>query len=177
MRRGKGTGCGVQGHACLLLRAWPAGPGVGDTGRVCRACREGRPGTPRGCPPPPRSSTGRLYARPILWNLNPYFQTSVRKDQNMRIPAGLQKPGRSLWRKITAEFDLENEPDKLELLYQAAKTADQIAELDEAAAEAPLTVKGSMGQPVISPFIAEARVQARPVGPAPGAYGVRGRHR
>ena len=77
----------------------------------------------------------------------------------MRVPAGLQKPGRSLWRKITAEFDLENEPDKLELLYQAAKTADQIAELDEAAAEAPLTVKGSMGQPVISLFIAEARVQ------------------
>ena len=77
----------------------------------------------------------------------------------MRVPAGLQKPGKALWRKITAEFDLENEPDRLELLYQAAKTADQIAELDEAAAEAPLTVKGSMGQPVISPFIAEARVQ------------------
>jgi hypothetical protein len=77
----------------------------------------------------------------------------------MRVPAGLQKPGRALWRKITGEFPLENEPDKAELLFQACKTADQIAELDEAAAEAPLTVKGSMGQPVISPFIAEARVQ------------------
>ncbi|BBX04309.1 hypothetical protein BST36_17335 [Mycolicibacterium moriokaense] len=77
----------------------------------------------------------------------------------MRCPAGLQKPGRTLWRKITGEFALENDPDKAELLYQACKTADQIAELDEAAAEAPLTVKGSMGQPVISPFIAEARVQ------------------
>lgn len=77
----------------------------------------------------------------------------------MRSPAGLEKQGRSLWRRITSEFDLENDPDKLELLFQACKTADQIAELDEAAAEAPLTVKGSMGQPVISPFIAEARVQ------------------
>lgn len=77
----------------------------------------------------------------------------------MRRPAGLKKQGRALWRQITAEFDLENEPDRLELLFQACKTADQIAELDEAAADAPLTVKGSMGQPVISPFIAEARVQ------------------
>jgi hypothetical protein len=77
----------------------------------------------------------------------------------MRTPAGLQAQGKALWKKITGEFDLETEPDRLELLFQACKTADQIAELDEAAAEAPLTVKGSMGQPVISPFIAEARVQ------------------
>jgi hypothetical protein len=77
----------------------------------------------------------------------------------MRTPAGLQAEGRSLWRRITSEFDLKGDPDKAELLKQACKTADQIAELDEAAAEAPLTVKGSMGQPVISPFIAEARVQ------------------
>lgn len=77
----------------------------------------------------------------------------------MRVPAGLQKPGKALWRRITSAFDLREDPDKAELLFQACKTADQIAELDEAAAEAPLTVKGSMGQPVISPFIAEARVQ------------------
>jgi hypothetical protein len=77
----------------------------------------------------------------------------------MRVPAGLHKPGKALWRRITSEFDLQNDPDKAELLFEACKTADQIAELDEAAAEAPLTVKGSMGQPVISPFISEARVQ------------------
>ena len=77
----------------------------------------------------------------------------------MRTPAGLRKPGKSLWQRITAEFDLSADPDKAELLAQACRVADQIAELDEAAAEAPLTVKGSMGQPVISPFIAEARVQ------------------
>lgn len=77
----------------------------------------------------------------------------------MRLPAGVGKSGRSLWRRITSEFDLRNDPDRAELLFQACKVADQIAELDAAAAEAPLTVKGSMGQPVISPFIAEARVQ------------------
>ncbi|ORB32024.1 hypothetical protein [Mycolicibacterium parafortuitum] len=77
----------------------------------------------------------------------------------MRCPAGLQAAGKRLWRSITAEFDLESDPDKAEILAQACRVVDQIAELDEAAAEAPLTVKGSMGQPVISPFIAEARAQ------------------
>lgn len=77
----------------------------------------------------------------------------------MRCPAGLQAAGRRLWRSITAEFELENDPDKAEILAQACRVVDQIAELDEAAAEAPLTVRGSMGQPVISPFIAEARAQ------------------
>jgi hypothetical protein len=77
----------------------------------------------------------------------------------MRSPAGLQTTGKRLWRTVTAEFDLEIEPHKVELLGQACRVADQIAELDEAAAEAPLTVKGSMGQPVISPFISEARAQ------------------
>lgn len=77
----------------------------------------------------------------------------------MRQPANLGKQGRSLWRRITAIFELESDPDKAELLAQACRVADIIAELDEAADEAPLTVKGSMGQAVISPFIAEARVQ------------------
>lgn len=61
----------------------------------------------------------------------------------MCTPAGLGKPGRKLWRKIAADFDVESYPDKAELLFQACKTADQIAELDEVAAEVPLTVKGS----------------------------------
>lgn len=77
----------------------------------------------------------------------------------MRSPAGLGAEGKRLWRKITAVFDLETDPDKAEILAQACRTADVIAELDEAGDEAPLIVKGSMGQPVISPFIAEVRVQ------------------
>ncbi|MBY0440846.1 MAG: hypothetical protein K2Q25_01725 [Mycobacteriaceae bacterium] len=47
----------------------------------------------------------------------------------------------------------------MQILTQSCRVADVIAELDEAADEAPLTVKGSMGQQVISPFIAEARAQ------------------
>lgn len=79
--------------------------------------------------------------------------------QKLRMPSGLAAAGKRLWRSITEEFDLENEPHKVQILREAARVADLIAELDDAAAEAPLTVKGSMGQPVISPFISEARVQ------------------
>jgi hypothetical protein len=77
----------------------------------------------------------------------------------MRSPAGLQSDGKRLWRQITAEFDLENDPHKRHILAQACRVVDVIAELDDAGAEAPLTVKGSMQQPVISPFISEARAQ------------------
>ncbi|MGB5794540.1 MAG: hypothetical protein WBH51_01965 [Mycolicibacter algericus] len=77
----------------------------------------------------------------------------------MRSPAGLQAQGKRLWKSVTAEFELENEPHKLQILAQACRVSDVIAELDEAADEAPLTVKGSMGQQVISPFISEARAQ------------------
>jgi hypothetical protein len=77
----------------------------------------------------------------------------------MRSPAGLGETGKKLWRSIHEVFDFSEEPGKVHLLTQACRVADIIAELDDAADEAPLTVRGSQGQPVIGPFIAEARVQ------------------
>jgi hypothetical protein len=77
----------------------------------------------------------------------------------VRTPAGLQPAGKKLWRSTVAVFDFTDEPHKVQILAQACRVADVVAELDEAADEAPLTVKGSMGQQVISPFIAEARAQ------------------
>lgn len=77
----------------------------------------------------------------------------------MRTPAGLGPAGGRLWRSTVDVFDFTDEPHKVHILTQACRVADVLAELDEAADEAPLTVRGSMGQPVISPFIAEARVQ------------------
>lgn len=77
----------------------------------------------------------------------------------MRAPAGLHRAGKALWRSVHETFDFTDEPGKVHILTQACRVADIVAELDEAAHEAPLTVKGSMGQPVISPFIAEARAQ------------------
>jgi hypothetical protein len=77
----------------------------------------------------------------------------------MRAPKALQDEGKRLWRSVTAVFDLADDPHKLQILAQACRVADVISELDEAAGQPPLSVKGSMGQQVISPFIAEARAQ------------------
>ena len=70
----------------------------------------------------------------------------------MRSPAGIGDAGRKLWKSIDAVFDFEEEPGKVHILTQACRVADIVAERDDAADEAPLTVKGSMGQPVISPI-------------------------
>ncbi len=77
----------------------------------------------------------------------------------MRAPKDLQAPGKALWRRVTRTFDLDDDPHKQEILAQACRVADVIAELDEHAAQAPLTVKGSMGQAVIQPTLQEARMQ------------------
>ena len=77
----------------------------------------------------------------------------------MRAPLGLEKAGKALWKSVIDVFDFSEEPGKVQILIQACRVADIVDELDDAAAEAPLTVKGSMGQQVISPFIAEARAQ------------------
>jgi hypothetical protein len=64
-----------------------------------------------------------------------------------------------LWRSTLDVFDFTDEPHKVQILTQACRVADVIAELDEAADAAPLTVMGSTRQQVISPLIAEARAQ------------------
>jgi hypothetical protein len=76
-----------------------------------------------------------------------------------RMPSGLQTAGKKLFKAITTTFDFEDEPGKVQLLTQACKVADIIAELDDHADQAPLTVKGSTGQQVIQPTLAEARFQ------------------
>jgi hypothetical protein len=92
----------------------------------------------------------------------------------MRSPAGLGDAGKKLWRSIHDVFDFSEEPGRLQILTQACRVADVIAELDDAADEAPLTVKGSMGQQVISPFIAEARGAACAAGSTAGQVGPAG---
>ena len=74
------------------------------------------------------------------------------------MPRGLGTEGQKLWTGVVAEFDLAAEPHKRRILFDACKTADVIKRLDDAARTAPLTVKGSMGQEVINPLIAQAQV-------------------
>lgn len=74
-------------------------------------------------------------------------------------PEGLKDEGTELWIRVNTEFDMLQEPQKLAILEQAARTVDQIALLEEAREQAPLTAKGSAGQLVIHPLIAEIRQQ------------------
>lgn len=57
--------------------------------------------------------------------------------------------------------DPESEAHKLQILAQARRVVDVIAEQEATAADAPLTVKCSMGQPVISPVITKTGHHAR----------------
>lgn len=67
--------------------------------------------------------------------------------------------GATLVESITATFDFSEEPGKLAILARTARTADTIAALKAEATTQPMTAKGSMGQEVISPLIAEAQAQ------------------
>ncbi|WP_374969923.1 hypothetical protein [Terrabacter sp. BE26] len=55
--------------------------------------------------------------------------------------------------------EMELRPDERLLLEHAARTVDLLARIDEALQEAPLTVKGSMGQLVEHPLVSESRAQ------------------
>ncbi|MDQ4213267.1 hypothetical protein [Microbacterium capsulatum] len=82
----------------------------------------------------------------------------------LRAPAGLGTAGRALWRQIATDW-AENAviPDAREhrLLADACHEADVLAllqaELDTAAASGSLTTRGSMGQLITHPHVAEAR--------------------
>ncbi|MGU3502411.1 hypothetical protein [Mycobacterium sp. C31M] len=74
-------------------------------------------------------------------------------------PRGLRYQGGKLWDRITAEYDLELFPDRARILEDACKTADWIQKLDAEAKNAPLTVLGSMRQPVINPLIAQVQTE------------------
>ena len=72
-----------------------------------------------------------------------------------RPSAGLGQSGRALWRSVVDAFELRS--DELVILESAARLRDEIIILEEALAEAPVTVIGSQGQERVNPLFAEAR--------------------
>jgi hypothetical protein len=76
-----------------------------------------------------------------------------------KTPTDLGPAGLGLWESLHAKVDFG--PHELRLVEDAARVTDIIDRLDKAALDEPLITKGSTGQPVISPVIAEARVQRR----------------
>ncbi|QSE88925.1 hypothetical protein JWS13_10055 [Rhodococcus pseudokoreensis] len=75
------------------------------------------------------------------------------------MPRGLGTAGQRLWRTTLDEFEMDSEPHKIEILTQACKVTDKIAELEKAQKGQPLTVLGSARQLTIHPLVAEVRFQ------------------
>lgn len=74
-------------------------------------------------------------------------------------PANLGAKARKIWRGITEVYDLR--PDELRILEEACREVDLIDMMEKALSDAlkagEFTVRGSMGQPVANPLMAEIR--------------------
>lgn len=72
-----------------------------------------------------------------------------------RPPEGLAERPRALWESVVAVYDLR--PDELRILEDACRESQLVDRLDRELENAPLMVKGSMGQLVASPIVTEIR--------------------
>jgi hypothetical protein len=72
-------------------------------------------------------------------------------DESLKPPDGLKTAGRQLWDSITATFVLN--AGEVEILRQAAATADEIALLEAELRASSLVVAGYAGQPRPNPLL------------------------
>src|SRR4051794_28342793 len=72
-----------------------------------------------------------------------------------KVPEGLATAGKALWSDVTGKYELR--ADELRVLEAAAFEADLINSLQASLAEAPMMVRGSMGQDVLNPVVSEVR--------------------
>jgi hypothetical protein len=73
------------------------------------------------------------------------------------VPAGLLGRGSAFWIEMLTELEFDTK--ETALVLEAARVLDRIDQLAEAIEADGLTVKGSMGQTVIHPAVAELRQQ------------------
>ena len=72
-------------------------------------------------------------------------------DESLKRPDGLETAGRQLWDSVTASFVLN--AGEVEILRQAATTADEIALLETELRGSSLVVAGYAGQPRPNPLL------------------------
>jgi hypothetical protein len=72
-----------------------------------------------------------------------------------RRPADLGVAGTALWRGVAGKYELR--ADEIAVLTDACRTSDMITIMEAGLEGQPLLVKGSQGQKVINPLIAELR--------------------
>jgi hypothetical protein len=72
-------------------------------------------------------------------------------DEPLKPPDGLETAGKRLWDSVTASFVLN--AGEVEILRQAAATADEIASLEAELRASSLVVAGYAGQPRPNPLL------------------------
>ena len=72
-------------------------------------------------------------------------------DESLKPPDGLETAGKQLWDSVTASFVLN--AGEVEILRQAAATADEIALLEAELRASSLVVAGYAGQPRQNPLL------------------------
>ncbi|MEU1526933.1 hypothetical protein ABZ413_32560 [Nocardia rhamnosiphila] len=84
--------------------------------------------------------------------------SETESDPIPKAPRGLQTRGKQVWTKLHAEYDFSEAPEKLIMVEEACRTADVVARLQALVdSAADLRVRGSQGQPVAMPELAELR--------------------
>lgn len=73
----------------------------------------------------------------------------------MAAPENLSTAGTELWESIAGSYQLR--PDELRVLGEACREADLIDVMSLELASVDLMTRGSMGQPVVHPFVSEIR--------------------
>ena len=76
-------------------------------------------------------------------------------DIKLSRPAKLGVEARKVWDEISGTYALR--PDELRILEDACRQVDLVERLEKALDGADLIVKGSQGQPVANPLVAEIR--------------------
>jgi hypothetical protein len=71
------------------------------------------------------------------------------------MPAGFGRAGKSLWSSVAGNYDLR--VDESRVLEDACRLSDVITALEDGMRGQELLVKGSMGQPVLNPLLAEQK--------------------
>jgi hypothetical protein len=80
------------------------------------------------------------------------------KPPTPKYPAGLKTRGKQVWRELHAVYSFDDAPEKRITLEESCRTADVVVRLQAIVDNAEdLRVKGSNGQPVAMPEIAELR--------------------
>jgi hypothetical protein len=82
----------------------------------------------------------------------------VPENRIPKAPIGLKPRGKQLWRALHTTYDFEDCPEKVILLEETCRTADVVSRLQAIVDSAEdLRVRGSQGQPVAMPEVAELR--------------------